>query len=376
MKRLLGAACALALLSAGPATAQTTKGSTLQNAPNTTFGCEVAPGTALFAPELILEPHGLPSCSWWSEGSAAVVGDPRSSRVPGTGTVTKVRVRSGSNPAPIRIAILRSTDGMCCEAVRVTEPVQPAANRVSEFEVNLPVELVKGIVPSTGETIAWTDMVGVSAAAGAGTLPIHDQGPGTHTPEAAISNPNVLLSNMTAPELLPTDGIRISGRGGPGYEVLLQFDHVRCPTNAYGQPLARAAQVGCRSGATPAGGGDSAPPPPPPPPPPAPAPPAQLAELGGSGTLRVRRGRLALPVRCAATVACRGRLRVLTRARRPRVLASAAVDVAAGQTRTIRPALTRAGRRALRRGKRRVRAVAVLDLGAGGAIRRDVTLRR
>jgi type 1 fimbria pilin len=388
MKLLIAATCALVLAAAAPAAAQTTNGSTLQNAPNTDFGCEVAPGTALFAPELVLEPHGFPSCTWWSTGSFAVLGDARSGRVPATGTVTRVRVRSGANPAPIRIVVYRSSGRGCCTAVRTTGNLQPAAGRVSEFEVNLPVEKVSGRVPSTGEVIEWTDTIAVSADANSGTLPIHDQGPGTHTPEAAVGNPNVMLSSMTAPQMLPTDGPRVTGRAAPGYEVLLQFDHVPCPTNVYGQPIARAAQTSCGERrldpitpsppSLPATPGAPAPAvaPAPPAPPVRPAPPARIAELGGTGVVRARRGRVAIPISCGATVTCRGSVRLTTRARRARPLSSRLqVTVPAGATRTVRVRLSGSGRSLLRR-RASAPARFVLDLGTGGIVTRDVTLRR
>lgn len=377
MKPFIAAVLGVLVIAAPAAAQTTTRGSTLQNAPNVNFGCEVAPGTELFAPEAVMQPHGFPSCTWWMSGSSGTVGDPRTTMVPSTGTVTKVRVRSGNNPAPIRIVIYRSNNSQCCEATRVSDVLQPAANQVSEFTVNFPVEVVAAPAPSDPtKVVRWSDYVGVSAASGTGTLPIHDQGPGTHTPEATF-NPAVLLSMMTAPEILPTDGIRVTGRAAPGWELLLQYDHVRCPANQFGQPVrsagARAAQAGCPQPVpTPA---PTTPAPPQPvaavPPAVAPVPPAPAARIAGAGTVRVRGGRLAFPIACTAPAGCRGTLR-LRNGRR--LLASAPVRVAAGKTATVRPKLTKAGRRALRRGKR-LRARAELSLGAAGVIARTVTLR-
>ena len=376
MKPLIAGAIALLAFAAPAAAQQTTRGSTLQNAPNVNFGCEVAPGTALGFPEAVMQPHGFPSCSWWMSGSAGTVGDPRTHAVPSTGTVTKVRVRSGNNPAPIRVVINRSLNGLCCGAVQVSNVLQPTPNAVSEFTVNLPVESSRAPDPvKPTEALSTLDYVGISAASGAGTLPIFDQGAGTHTPEASF-NPNVLLSMMTAPELLPTDGTRVTGRAAPGWELLMQFDHVPCPTNQFGQPArsagARAAQAGCPQRAAAPPSSTPAPQGPPAAQTPAPAvtPAAPGARFLGSSTLRARRGRLAFPLTCTAAGGCRGTLRVLNGRR---LLASARVNVASGRA-TLRPKLTKAGRSALRRGKR-VRAVAQLNLGAAGVVSRNVTLR-
>jgi len=367
-KRLLLGLCFLAVaLPGAPALAQSTKGSDLQSVPNTNFGCELAPGInpdPFSAQTFVLMPHGLPSCSWWSTGSAGVAADPRSSQVPSTGIVTKVRIRSGANPAPVRFVVNRIIRAQCCGAAHVSPVFQPQPNQINEFTVNLPVESVR----DPANEITWFDYIGVSAASGTGTLPIHASPAALNLDQAF--NPQVITSSMTAPELLPTDGVRVSERGAVGFEVLLQYDHVPCPTAPNGQPLARAAQAGCaQRGATP--------PPTPAPPGTTPAvPPGAAAPASiGAGTLRARGSSVSVPVSCALTVQCRGTLRIRSRGSRPRVLATRNVAVAAGQASRLQIKLTSAGRRLLRRG-RRVAAVAQLDMGAAGIVRRDVTLRR
>jgi hypothetical protein len=223
--------------------------------------------------------------------------------------------------------------------------------------VNLPVENVRD--PKTEMT--WFDYVGVSAASASGTLPIHASPAALNLDQAF--NPQVITSSMTAPELLPTDGIRVSERGAVGFEVLLQYDHVPCPTAPNGQPVARAAQAGCAQQAVtaPTVGAPGT----------APAPGASI----GAATLRARGSAVSVPVSCALTVACRGTLQIRSRGSRPRVLATRKVSVAAGQASSLKLTLTATGRRLLRRG-RRVAAVAQLDLGTGGVVSRNVTLRR
>jgi hypothetical protein len=82
-----------------------------------------------------------------------------------------------------------------------------------------------------------------------------------------------------------------------------------------------------------------------------------------------------LRVRCAVAPRCRGTLRLRTRAKKPRTLAQGPFTLANGATKTFRPKLTKSGRTALRR-SRRILARAEIDLGTGGVLRSDVTLRR
>ena len=86
--------------------------------------------------------------------------------------------------------------------------------------------------------------------------------------------------------------------------------------------------------------------------------------------LRVRGGRLRVKVACGAA-ACRGTLRVRTRAG---ILGSARVNVAARRTATVPVRLSAKGRRLVRRA--RTAATLELDLGAAGRTTRAVTVRR
>jgi hypothetical protein len=383
------AVLALCAVVAASASAQTvTRGSTLQNAPNYGFGCEAAVETDFGSGLILPNPfYNLPSCSWYGTGSAGVTGDQRSSAVTQTGIVTNVRVRSGPNPAPLRVSVIRSISsltlnpdapGGCCFGQRESAVFQPTPNAVTQVAVNLPVENVRDV----SRNISWYDSIGISAAGGTGSLPISDQGPASHQIEAAF-NPNVLLSAMTGPKIEPDNTPRLNFRGAPGYDVLLQYDLVPCATTPTGQPL-----PGC--GAPPPGAPAPTSPavptaatPAPVPTPPRAAPPPRAATIGGQPTIRFRGTQVPVPVECAASRECVGVLRLLAaadaraaqRGRRATVLASARVRIPAGASRTVRARLTRAGRRAVRRG-RRVRVRAVLDLGAGGLVERRLTLRR
>src|SRR3954447_17743761 len=334
---LLAAAGLAAALLAAPAQASTW-GSPLTNPANATFGCESAItqdfGTGLF----LATPQGLPSCTWWTNGG----GTPRPTftrYVPATGTVTKVRVKSGPQPAPLLISILRSNGegtyqssgtGGCCFGQRESAVVQPAANQVSEFTVNFPVESVR--IPEQG--VQYVDIVAISAAGGTGTLPIFDGGPASHSIGAAALGP---MANMTAPKFDPDNAPRINFRAAPGYELLMQFDFV-CAGGA-----GRAASRQCPAGpATPTP--TTTPLTTTPTPTPVTVTKPVAAKLQG-GSARQRRGRVPVRVSCGATTPCVGTLILRTRGRRARTLGRTEVSVAAGKARTISAKLSSAGRR-------------------------------
>ncbi len=223
------------LLAAFPLTASgqqpETRGSTLTNPANAGFGCESVVEQDFFSFGYFMSPQGLPSCTWWgSQPLTAPVTSPQSSGVPGSGVVTNVRVRSGPNPAPLRVSILRSvgsatprtgeTGGGCCFGVRQSEQFQPTPNAVTQVAVNLPVESIAD--PGSG-TRSY-DIVAVSAVANGGTLPIFDAGPAAHS--LAALQAGGPLSTMTAPQFAPDNAPRLNFRTAPGWEVLLQYDFV------------------------------------------------------------------------------------------------------------------------------------------------------
>ena len=202
--------------------ATVTRGSTLQAPPNTAFGCDARPSLAFDGTFPVL-PAGLPSCSWWSTGPGGTIGNPNTGYVPTTGTITDVRIRSGSNPAPLRLVQLRSVAG-CCTVVRQTDEFRPTPNAITTVTVNWLTEAVRDSVAG----VSTNDIIGFSAAGGTGTLPVNDQGPGTHVPQAAF-NPGVMGAGFTSPAGQPGALIAASSVGAIGYEVLLQYDFVACP---------------------------------------------------------------------------------------------------------------------------------------------------
>lgn len=271
MRRLLIPLAALAALLSLPAVVlgqgAETRGSTLQNPANATFGCESVVEQDIFTiGAYFMSPQGLPSCTWFGQIPVnQPVTSPLSSAVAASGVITNVRVRSGPNPAPLRISILRSvgnpprlpgadpgagggeTGGGCCFGVRESAVFQPTPNAVTQVTVNLPVESVAN--PNTG-TRSY-DLVAVSAAGGTGTLPIFDAGPNAHTFGALLAG--APWSSMTAPAFAPDNSPRLNMRAAPGWELLLQYDFVPVGGNTPVPPQGGVGGTGGAGGAGSAG---------------------------------------------------------------------------------------------------------------------------
>ncbi|MBJ7332118.1 MAG: hypothetical protein JHC95_19625 [Solirubrobacteraceae bacterium] len=214
-------AAALLTLPAAAGAQAVTRGSPLTAPNNTTFGCDAAPSLGIGNFPVL--PAGKPSCSWWSTGPGGTIGNPNSGYVPTTGTITNVRVKSGPNPAPLRLVQLRSVAG-CCTVVRQTEPFQPLPNQVTQVTVNWLTEVVRDSVAG----VSTNDIIGISANGFTGTLPVSDQGANTHVPQAAF-DPGIMGAGYTAPSAQPGSLITAASVGAIGYELLLQYDFVPCP---------------------------------------------------------------------------------------------------------------------------------------------------
>jgi hypothetical protein len=154
-------------------------GSNLQRTANTAWGCESAPVNDPFAGGATLQPTGQTTCTLRSLGR---IGSSRNWRsVPGPGRVTRIRIRSGANPAPLRLTILQAAvttyegqaggDYNCCTATFLGRVFRPRANAVTTRNVNVPVSRERD-----GRT-TYIDEVALSVM-GPGTLPLHDDGSG------------------------------------------------------------------------------------------------------------------------------------------------------------------------------------------------------
>jgi hypothetical protein len=321
-----------------------TFGSSLAAAPNLDLSAQVGlpPGSDCGVRPNISDllfggfiPTGTATCTWWpAPGTAA------NTYVPlGRGTITRARVRSGPNPAPLRIAILSSGSGLCCTAQVSSQPFQPVPNGVTEVTVNLPV--AAGLDRNRGGS-QFTDFVGVTAV-GSGTLPVADTGVRAlgADPAAAFLHPELTNNNSN------TDvGY------GPGYEVLLQVDWCGIPAVALNE---RAPSHGAHQRATPCPGF---------------TPRVRL----GSPAARVAASRARVRLACTV-VACRGTVELRARTRARTLLGRVApVNIPAGSSRVVVVRLTPAGVRAL--GARRALPVSAIVRLGGVATTLSPVLRR
>lgn len=335
-----------------------TNGSTLQTPANLALPsganqCLARPYIGLSAGQIQFINTGASSCMWWSTQYGASGEIIANTYVPrGAGAVTKVRVRSGNAPAPLQFAIVSSGSGLCCTTKAVTPVVQPAANQVNEFAVNLPAG--SGVGDTNGSQ--YNDIL-VVVGAGNGSLPVNDRGAhgflfgsAANQARAAFLHPALALNESN------TDVGTMDG-----YEVLLQYDWCGVPmTGSNLRPVAPAdPTTACLPGA-------ATPPPVTPDPGPTPnmgtttpAAPLQTA----SGTARVRSDRAAVRLRCTLATPCVGTLRLVPRTGRTRTLGSAKFRIGAGKTATVNVPLSSAGRSALRR-KRSLPVNLVLPQGA------------
>ncbi len=133
MRLALAAAVAAALIAA-PAAQGKNFGADLRRPANSNAGCQ---SFILF--------QSVPSCSWTTSG--ALFNTREGMVVPGTGTVTKVRVKVGPQTGRMRIAILQALraenggEAACCIGRRQSRAFTPRANATTTRTVNLPVSV-------------------------------------------------------------------------------------------------------------------------------------------------------------------------------------------------------------------------------------------
>ncbi len=195
-------------------------GSNMKGAPNTTYGCESA---------LILGPIGgvelAPSrqvtCTYRSAGYLNSLRP--SFLVPSSGWIRRIQIRSGANPAPLRLTVLTGSSRVntltgqdlpgtytCCTARFVGPVIRPRPNGTTTRKVHVHVISVRSRAIRT--RIHSTDGVGLSAV-GPGTLPLHvDEAIGQivegepitvgYWPLARVGEPRVDGYSMTGLDLL------------------------------------------------------------------------------------------------------------------------------------------------------------------------------
>lgn len=295
-------------------------GSPLSAGPSGLFGCETQPFIEPVNFFYVAGPATSADCTWRQAGVAGVLNDSRFSSVPGDGVVTRVEVLSGANPAPLRVATFRQLGtggfaGECCFFVGETAPLQPAPNTVTSFPVVIPVQR------NTLDGIRAVDLMGVSAVAGQGSLPVRQVGT---TYSLALSQAGSVNAGIFYPRIGAVPNDNGGGRreeGVPGFELLVRFTW--CATN----------DITCQ--------------------PPGTATAARLAQ-----SARVQAGRALIRLACRGDVLCEGTLALLN----PGALAAshglaasavakygtARFKIKAGKTATVRVKLNSRGKRLLR----------------------------
>ncbi|MEA2424864.1 MAG: hypothetical protein QOH13_1274 [Thermoleophilaceae bacterium] len=167
-------------------------GSPLTAPANGTMGCETALILNASTGDYFQSPSGQPDCTWTQQGVFGVLNDPRGRTAPFSGTITSVSVKSGPNPAPLRFVVLRQlaqpggASDYCCYFTRESNEVQPRPNDITTFQTNIPVERI--VLPQS--QILSFDLVGISARAGTGSLPLSAVGPqsaGAYTTPGAVN---------------------------------------------------------------------------------------------------------------------------------------------------------------------------------------------
>jgi hypothetical protein len=169
----------LCVLSAPPASAKW-YGSKLKAEPNATYGCESAIVSAPLG-GFVLSPTNQTSCTYRHAGylfqSRPTFIAPRSGRI------TRIKVKSGPNPAKLRLTILTGSSRVdtftgrdlpgtytCCTARFVGKPFRPRANRVTTKKVKARVYDVRS--KRLRYRIHSTDGVALTAV-GPGTVPLN-----------------------------------------------------------------------------------------------------------------------------------------------------------------------------------------------------------
>ena len=168
----------LCVMGAPPASAKW-YGSKLKAAPNATYGCESAIVSAPLG-GFVLSPTNQTSCTYRHGGylfhSRPTFIAPRSGRI------TRIKVKSGPNPAKLRLTILTGSSRVdtftgrdlpgtytCCTARFVGKPFRPRANRVTTKNVKARVYDVRS--KRLRYSINSSDGVALTAV-GPGTVPL------------------------------------------------------------------------------------------------------------------------------------------------------------------------------------------------------------
>lgn len=180
-RRTLVLACLVCLLALLPASAASARwfGSTMRGAVNAEYGCDAA---LILGPlgGVELAPTGQRSCTYRHGGYVGRLAP--TALVPRTGKIKRIQVKSGPNPALLRLTILTGSSRIntitgedipgtytCCTARYVGPAFRPRANAVTTKRVNVKVFDLRS--RALHNRTHSTDIVALSAA-GPGTLPL------------------------------------------------------------------------------------------------------------------------------------------------------------------------------------------------------------
>jgi hypothetical protein len=221
-RRLAGAAllaAALMALGAAPASARW-YGSLMRGVPNANYGCEAALTMAPLG-GVQLSPTNQASCTYRHGGY--LYSTRPTFIAPSSGRITAIRVRSGPNPARLRLTVLTGSSRVstftgrdlpgtytCCTARFVGRAFRPRPNAITQRKVNVQVRDVRD--KRIRFRIHSSDGLALTAV-GPGTLPLAinpDVGgfnPGTpmavgYWPFTAVGDPRVEGYSMTGIDLL------------------------------------------------------------------------------------------------------------------------------------------------------------------------------
>jgi hypothetical protein len=154
-------------------------GSNLKGSANAGYGCESALVNGVFGVQLT--PTNQTSCTYRHGGY--LYSNRFTFIAPGTGRVTRIRVKSGAHPAKLRLTVLTGSSRVdpftgrdqpgtytCCTARYVGKAFRPRANRITKKKVNVKVYSVRS--KKLQYRIHSTDGLALTAV-GKGTLPLH-----------------------------------------------------------------------------------------------------------------------------------------------------------------------------------------------------------
>lgn len=199
-------------------------GSTMQGAADATYGCESA---LILGPigGVELAPSYQRSCTYRHGGYLNSLKP--TSIVPASGRVTRIQVKSGPNPARLRLTVLTGSSRVstfngedlpgtytCCTARYVGPAFRPKPNATTTLPVNVPVQNV--VSKEIQNRIHSSDGLALSAV-GSGTLPLH------LTPAVgSIATGTPLLTGF-----FPMTGVgepRVDGYTMAGIDLLFRWD--------------------------------------------------------------------------------------------------------------------------------------------------------